>query len=114
MAVKGYTPSMQAHADTLLARSSKWARGVRNSDGLAFVLFVGSQAGPDGQRVLMDRWIVQNLTRRGERVYRLPTRCPRCKSRDIIAEIRDGQVVEWCWQCDHNRLIRLIREEAVS
>ena len=59
----------------------------------------------------MSRWVVSNLARRGERSYRLPARCPRCKGRDIWADVRDGFVHELCAACDHNRHIRLIREE---
>lgn len=32
----------EAHTMVLLARSEHWSRGVRTSDGLAFVLFSGS------------------------------------------------------------------------
>lgn len=42
------TPSMQAHAQALLARSRKWARGVRTRDGLAFVTFTSSRMNAHG------------------------------------------------------------------
>jgi hypothetical protein len=35
----GYSTTQQAKAEELAARSDHWAYGVRNSDGLKFVLF---------------------------------------------------------------------------
>jgi hypothetical protein len=37
------TTSMTAHTDQLLNSADRWSRGVRKSDGLAFVLFTGSK-----------------------------------------------------------------------
>lgn len=51
MASPVYTASQQAHAQVLLERSKRWARGVRNRDGLAFVTFASSRLGKDGQPV---------------------------------------------------------------
>jgi hypothetical protein len=42
------TASMDAYASVLLARSARWARGYRNSDGLQFVLFASSRTLSDG------------------------------------------------------------------
>jgi hypothetical protein len=52
MATNMVTDSMRAHAEVLLERSDRWARGVRNSDGRAFVLFTSSRQGKDGRPVL--------------------------------------------------------------
>jgi hypothetical protein len=43
-----YTSSQEAYASVLLARSARWARGYRNSDGLQFVLFASSRRMRDG------------------------------------------------------------------
>lgn len=43
MAAPVYTPSMEAKAAILLEQAQTWARGVRNSDGLAFVVFTSSK-----------------------------------------------------------------------
>jgi hypothetical protein len=42
------TASQEAYASVLLARSARWARGYRNSDGLQFVLFASSRTLRDG------------------------------------------------------------------
>jgi hypothetical protein len=48
MAQAVYTSSQEAYASVLLARSARWARGYRNSDGLQFVLFASSRRMRDG------------------------------------------------------------------
>lgn len=50
------TPSMQAQAEVLMARSTKWAKGTR-ADGLEFYLFASS-------RTLADGTPIMNMTRR--------------------------------------------------
>lgn len=47
MAVQ-FTSSMHAQAEVLLARASRWARGERNKDGMAFFLFSSSRTTKDG------------------------------------------------------------------
>lgn len=39
---------MQAHADVLIARSHKWAEGIRHRDGLKTYQFTSSRQNPDG------------------------------------------------------------------
>ncbi len=52
MAQKQLTPSMQAHAAALFERADRWARGVRNRDGRAFVVFTSSRLDKAGRPVL--------------------------------------------------------------
>lgn len=51
MATAIITDSMKAQAQVLLERSSRWARGTRNSDGQAFVLFTSSRTDRDGNPI---------------------------------------------------------------
>jgi hypothetical protein len=51
MATTLVTPSMQAHADVLLHRSERWARGVDNEKGVAFFLFVSSRTDREGRPI---------------------------------------------------------------
>lgn len=50
MAVQ-FTSSMHAQAEVLLARASRWAKGVRPSDGLAFYLFASSRTDRAGNPI---------------------------------------------------------------
>lgn len=45
------TPSMQAQAEVLVARSAKWAKGTR-ADGLEFYLFASSRTLADGTPIM--------------------------------------------------------------
>lgn len=56
MATAIVTDTMRQHADVLLARADRWARGRRNRDGLEFVLFASS-------RTLADGTPIYNMTR---------------------------------------------------
>lgn len=51
MAQRMITPAMQAHADTLLSRSAKWARGIDNRSHRAFVCFSSSRVDSKGQPI---------------------------------------------------------------
>jgi hypothetical protein len=46
------TDSMRAHAEVLLERSDRWARGYDTRNGRAFVIFTSSKIGQDGQPIL--------------------------------------------------------------
>jgi hypothetical protein len=45
------TPSMQAHAEVLLERASRWARGIDKSNGQAFVTFTSSRTDREGNPI---------------------------------------------------------------
>ena len=45
------TPAQQRSADALLERSSRWARGIRHADSLAFVTFTSSRLSKAGTPV---------------------------------------------------------------
>lgn len=70
------TPTMQDHADILLARAEKWARGRRNRDGLEFILFASS-------RTLADGTPIMNMTRADG----IACTCPGHRHRDICAHV---------------------------
>ena len=57
------------------------------------------------------RWIRADT----HRDYRLPSRCPRCRSRNIYASVAPfggaDHIMERCVNCEHNRQI-LLGEEA--
>lgn len=67
----------------------------------------------------MYRWIIAAEGARRERVYRLPSRCRYCRSRNVIADLhetyafRDGPwIVEECFNCRSYAAWRLIRDES--
>lgn len=45
------TPSMRAHAEVLVERSSRWARGFDHMTGHRFVMFVSSRTDKDGKPI---------------------------------------------------------------
>lgn len=51
MATAMVTDSMRAYAQVLLSKSAKWARGVDNEKGVAFVLFTSSRVDREGKPI---------------------------------------------------------------
>jgi len=67
----------------------------------------------------MNRWIIVRSGRVRETVYRLPSRCRQCRSRDIYADIQETYaflpgpwVVQRCHNCEDTHVHRLIRDES--
>ena len=50
--MKMVTPTMKAHAEVLLARSARWARGIDKRRNVAFVTFTSSKLDRDGNPIL--------------------------------------------------------------
>lgn len=51
MAVQ-FTSSMQAHAEVLVSRRSRWCKGQRNSDGAPMFLFSSSRTDTEGRPII--------------------------------------------------------------
>jgi hypothetical protein len=87
------TASQEAYASVLLARSARWARGYRNSDGLQFVLFTSSRTLRDGTPIYhMTAVDGSGCTCDG---YRFRGACSHALACKMDAERARAQVTRW-------------------